>query len=200
MIDALEQALVSAYKRNYDKAQNVEVEFDKRKGDIKVYSVKEVVNNVFDSRLEVSLEDALEINKAYEVGDTIRFEVTPRDFGRIAAQTAKQVIMQRVREEERQMIYDQYSKYENEIVSGEVERHDSRYIYVNLGNVEAVLSKKTKYRVKFTNHMIGSKFTSTKLLIHRLIIMSRKLKIKMVRSGVRIEDHKFTLAVLTQIY
>lgn len=142
VIDALEQALVSAYKRNYDKAQNVEVEFDKRKGDIKVYSVKEVVNNVFDSRLEVSLEDALEINKAYEVGDTIRFEVTPRDFGRIAAQTAKQVIMQRVREEERQMIYDQYSKYENEIVSGEVERHDSRYIYVNLGNVEAVLSKK----------------------------------------------------------
>ena len=142
VIDALEQALVSAYKRNYDKAQNVEVEFDKRKSDIKVYSVKEVVNNVFDSRLEVSLEDALEINKAYEVGDTIRFEVTPRDFGRIAAQTAKQVIMQRVREEERQMIYDQYSKYENEIVSGEVERHDSRYIYVNLGNVEAVLSKK----------------------------------------------------------
>lgn len=142
VIDALEQALVSAYKRNYDKAQNVEVEFDKRKDDIKVYSVKEVVNNVFDSRLEVSLEDALEINKAYEVGDTIRFEVTPRDFGRIAAQTAKQVIMQRVREEERQMIYDQYSKYENEIVSGEVERHDSRYIYVNLGNVEAVLSKK----------------------------------------------------------
>lgn len=142
VIDALEQSLVSAYKRNYDKAQNVEVEFDKRKGDIKVYSVKEVVNNVFDSRLEVSLEDALEINKAYEVGDTIRFEVTPRDFGRIAAQTAKQVIMQRVREEERQMIYDQYSKYENEIVSGEVERHDSRYIYVNLGNVEAVLSKK----------------------------------------------------------
>lgn len=142
VIDALEQALVSAYKRNYDKAQNVEVEFDKRKGDIKVYSVKEVVNNVFDSRLEVNLEDALEINKAYEVGDTIRFEVTPRDFGRIAAQTARQVIMQRVREEERQMIYDQYSKYENEIVSGEVERHDSRYIYVNLGNVEAVLSKK----------------------------------------------------------
>ena len=142
VIDALEQALVSAYKRNYDKAQNVEVEFDKRKGDIKVYSVKEVVNNVFDSRLEVSLEDALEINKAYEVRETIRFEVTPRDFGRIAAQTAKQVIMQRVREEERQMIYDQYSKYENEIVSGEVERHDSRYIYVNLGNVEAVLSKK----------------------------------------------------------
>lgn len=200
VIDALEQALVSAYKRNYDKAQNVEVEFDKRKGDIKVYSVKEVVNNVFDSRLEVSLEDVLEINKAYEVGDTIRFEVTPRDFGRIAAQTAKQVIMQRVREEERQMIYDQYSKYENEIVSGEVERHDSRYIYVNLGNVEAVLSKKIKCQVKFTNHMIGSKSTSTKLWIHQLTTMNQKLKIKMGRNGARIVDHKFTLVVLTQIY
>lgn len=142
IIDALEQALVSAYKKNYGQAQNVKVTFDARRGDIKVYAVKEVVNEVLDSCLEVSLADALEINRAYETGDTIDFEVTPRDFGRIAAQTAKQVIMQRVREEERQMIYDQYSRYENEIMTGEVERRDSRYVYVNLGNVEAVLSKR----------------------------------------------------------
>ena len=142
VIEALENALVSAYKRNYGQAQNVEVEFDEKKGDIHVYAVKEVVNEVFDSRLEVSLKDALQLNKAYEVGDQIRFEVTPKDFGRIAAQTAKQVIMQRVREEEHKVIYNEYIKYENEIVTGEVERSDNRYIYVNLGKVEAVLSHK----------------------------------------------------------
>lgn len=125
VIEALENALVSAYKRNYGQAQNVEVEFDENKGDIHVYAVKDVVNEVFDSRLEVSLDDALQLNKAYEIGDQIRFEVTPKDFGRIAAQTAKQVIMQRVREEEHNVIYNEYIKYENEIVTGEVERRDN---------------------------------------------------------------------------
>lgn len=141
VIEALETALVSAYKRNYGQAQNVKVEFDAKKGDIHVYAVKEVVKDVFDSRLEVSLKDALQLNKAYEIGDEINFEVTPHDFGRIAAQTAKQVIMQRVREAERTNIYNQYIQYENEIVTGEVERHDNRFIYVNLGKVEAVLSR-----------------------------------------------------------
>jgi len=141
VISALEAALVSAYKRNYGQAQNVEVEFDGKKGDIHVYAVKEVVDMVFDSTLEVSLEDALEINKAYELGDKIRFEVTPKDFGRIAAQTAKQVIMQRIREAERSIVYNQFIAYENDILTGVVERQDSRYIYVSLGKIEAVLSK-----------------------------------------------------------
>lgn len=141
VIEALEAALVSAYKRNYGQAQNVEVEFDPKKGDIHVYAVKEVTKEVFDSRLEVSLKEALTINEAYEVGDKIRFEVTPKDFGRIAAQTAKQVIMQRVREAERSIIYDQYIKYENEIMQGVVERRDNRFIYVNLGKIEALLSR-----------------------------------------------------------
>lgn len=141
VISALEAALVSAYKRNYGQAQNVEVEFDTKKGDIHVYAVKEVVDMVFDSTLEVSLEDALQINKAYELGDKIRFEVTPKDFGRIAAQTAKQVIMQRIREAERSIVYNQFIAYENDILTGVVERMDSRYIYVSLGKIEAVLSK-----------------------------------------------------------
>ncbi|MDE1548778.1 transcription termination factor NusA [Jeotgalibaca caeni] len=141
VISALEAALVSAYKRNYGQAQNVEVEFDSKTGDIHIYSIKEVVDMVFDSTLEVSLEDALEINKAYEMGDKIRFEVTPRDFGRIATQTAKQVIMQRLREAERGIIYDEFIAYEDDILNGVVERQDSRYIYVNLGKIEAVLSK-----------------------------------------------------------
>lgn len=138
---ALEAALVSAYKRNYGQAQNVEVEFNTETGNIRIYSVKEVVEMVFDSTLEVGLEEALAINKAYELGDKIRFEVTPKDFGRIAAQTAKQVIMQRIREAERSIVYDEFIAYENDILNGVVERQDSRYIYVNLGKIEAVLAK-----------------------------------------------------------
>lgn len=138
---ALEAALVSAYKRNYGQAQNVEVEFNTETGNIRIYSVKEVVEMVFDSTLEVGLEEALAINKAYELGDKIRFEVTPKDFGRIAAQTAKQVIMQRIREAERSVVYDEFIAYENDILNGVVERQDSRYIYVNLGKIEAVLAK-----------------------------------------------------------
>lgn len=141
VIEALEAALVSAYKRHYGQAQNVEVEFDEKKGDIHVYAVKEVTEEVMDSQLEVSLEEALKIHKAYEIGDKIRFEVTPKDFGRIAAQTAKQVILQRVREAERTIIYNEFSEYEKDIMQGIVERQDKRYIYVNLGKIEAVLSR-----------------------------------------------------------
>ncbi|MCI1986959.1 MAG: transcription termination factor NusA [Lactobacillus sp.] len=141
VIEALEQALASAYKRNYNQAQNVEVTFDQDKGDIHVFAVKEVTEEVFDSRLEVSLKEALTINRAYEIGDEIRFEVTPKNFGRIAAQTAKQVIMQRVREAERSIVYDEYSQYEEEIMTGVVERRDNKFIYVNLGKIEAVLGK-----------------------------------------------------------
>lgn len=141
VIDALEAALVSAYKRHYGQAQNVEVEFDHKKGNIHVYAVKEVTEEVMDSQLEVSLKEALQLNGAYELGDKIRFEVTPKDFGRIAAQTAKQVILQRVREAERTIIYNEFSAYENDIMQGIVERQDNRYIYVNLGKIEAVLSR-----------------------------------------------------------
>lgn len=149
VIDALEAALVSAYKRHYGQAQNVEVEFEQKKGKIHVYAVKEVTEEVMDSQLEVSLKDALLINPAYEIGDKIRFEVTPKDFGRIAAQTAKQVILQRVREAERTIIYNEFSAYEKDIMQGIVERQDKRYIYVNLGKIEAVLSKQDQMPNEF---------------------------------------------------
>ena len=140
IVDAIKAALVAAYKKNYDQAQNVEVVFDEKKGNFRVNAVKKVVDEVQDDRLEVSFKDALEINKAYEVGDEIKFEVTPKDFGRLAAQTAKQVIMQRLREAERNHIYEEYSQYEDEIITGTVERQDNRFVYVKIGNVEAVMS------------------------------------------------------------
>ncbi len=149
VIDALEAALISAYKRHYGQSQNVEVEFDRKKGNIHVYAVKEVTEEVMDSQLEVSLKEAMTINPAYEIGDKIRFEVTPKDFGRIAAQTAKQVILQRVREAERSIIYNEFSAYEKDIMQGIVERQDSRYIYVNLGKIEAVLSKQDQMANEF---------------------------------------------------
>src|SRR5699024_8008013 len=93
IVDAITDALVAAYKKNYNQAQSVEVDFDERKGNVKVMAVKTVVDEVQDDRLEVSLKDALTINRAYEVGDEIRFEVTPKNFCKIDAQTAKQVIM-----------------------------------------------------------------------------------------------------------
>lgn len=142
VVDALEAALVSAYKRNYGTSQNVEVVFDEVNGDIKVYQVREVVEEMYDSQLEIALADAHDINKAYEIGDKIKFEVTPKDFGRIAAQTAKQVIMQRMREAERSIIYNEYIQYQDDLMTGTVERQDNRFIYINLGKVEAVLSKR----------------------------------------------------------
>ncbi|MCW6675355.1 transcription termination factor NusA [Aerococcaceae bacterium NML171108] len=137
--EALESALELAYKKNYDQAQNVEVVFDEKKGSIKVFSVKEVVETNYDSTLEISLEEALKINRAYEIGDKIKFEVTPKDFGRIATQTAKHVIMQRIREAEREIVFEEYSQYQDEILTGTVERQDARFVYVNLGRIEAVM-------------------------------------------------------------
>ncbi|MGF3072464.1 transcription termination factor NusA [Facklamia sp. P13069] len=137
--EALESALILAYKKNYDQAQNVEVVFNEETGDIKVYSVKEVVDINYDSTLEISLEEALKINRAYEIGDKIKFEVTPKDFGRIATQTAKHVVMQRIREAERDIIYDEFIVHQDEILTGIIERSDARNVYVNLGKVEAIM-------------------------------------------------------------
>ncbi|MGX7108385.1 transcription termination factor NusA [Facklamia miroungae] len=137
--EALESALILAYKKNYDQAQNVEVVFNEETGDIKVFSVKEVVDINYDSTLEISLEEALKINRAYEIGDKIKFEVTPKDFGRIATQTAKHVVMQRIREAERDIIYDEFIVHQDEILTGTIERSDARNIYVNLGKVEAIM-------------------------------------------------------------
>ena len=101
IVEAMKAALAAAYKKNYGQAENVEIDFNEKKGDFKVMALKTVVDEVQDDRVEVSLKDALAINRAYEGGDTIKFEVTPKNFGRTAAATAKQVVMQRLREAER---------------------------------------------------------------------------------------------------
>ena len=153
VIEALEQALESAYKQNYGD-KNVEVEFNATTGNITVYAVKTITDDdelvADDSNEYMSLADARKLphGQGYDVGDQIREEVTPRNFGRIAAQTAKQVVMQRLREEERKIIYDKYKTYENEIITGEVSREDQRFTYVDLGDgVEGAMG----YRDKMPN-------------------------------------------------
>lgn len=139
LIDAIEAALVSAYKRNFNQAQNVRVDLNLEGGSIRVYARKEVVDEVFDSRLEIAAPDAILINPAYELGDIVELEVTPKDFGRIAAQAAKQVVTQRVREAERGIIYSEFIDREEDIMTGIVQRQDARFIYVSLGKIEALL-------------------------------------------------------------
>lgn len=139
LIEAIEAAMISGYKRNFNSAQNVRVDINRQTGLIKVYARKTVTEEVLDARLEISLEAAREINSNYQLDDIVEIEVTPRDFGRIAAQTAKQVVTQRIREAERGLIYNAFIDKEEDIVTGILQRQDQRNIYVDLGKVEAVL-------------------------------------------------------------
>ena len=140
IIDAVKESLKSAYKRRYGQSESCVIEFDDKKGDFKVYTVREVVEEVFDSRLEISLSDALKISSAYELGDKIRFEESVAEFGRVAAQSAKQTIMEKMHRQIREVTYNEYKQHEGEIMTGTVERFDQRFIYVNLGSLEAQLS------------------------------------------------------------
>jgi transcription termination/antitermination protein NusA len=139
IIEAIEAALISAYKRNFHQAQNVRVDFNRDTGSIRVFSRKNVVEEVEDDRQEISVAEAQAINPGYELDDIVEEEVTPKDFGRIAAQTAKQVVTQRVREAERGIIFSEFIDREEDIITGIVQRQDHRYMYVSLGRVEALL-------------------------------------------------------------
>lgn len=142
LLDAIKTALISAYKRNFGITQDARVEIDEQTGAIAVYAEKEVVEEVFDPSFEVSLDEARAINEAYEIGDTIEEEVTPASFGRIAAQTAKQVVVQRIREAERGVIYEQYIDKESESMTGTVVRQERGCYYLDLGRVEGMLPMK----------------------------------------------------------
>lgn len=122
LIEAIEQALVTAYKRNFDSAENVKVVMDKETGAAHLYAVKEVVEAVEDFNLQVNLEEARTISKKLEIGDTVDIEMIPKDFGRIAAQTAKQVIIQKLREAEREIVFTEFNDRIGEIVSGLVQK------------------------------------------------------------------------------
>lgn len=140
IFEAIEAALISAYKRNFGSAQNVHVVLDRQSREINVFARKNIVEEIKDSRLEIALADAREIDVRYQLEDIIEVKVTPKDFGRIAAQTAKQVVVQRIREAERGMIYDEFSNRESDIVTGVVQRIEQKNVCVDLGKAEAILA------------------------------------------------------------
>ena len=139
LLEALEAALISAYKRNFGSLQNVSVDINRETGAIKVYARKTVVEEIEDERTEISIGEARQKDPRYELDDIVEVEVTPRDFGRIAAQTAKQVVVQRIREAERGIIFEEFSSREGDIVTGIVQRQDQKNVYIDLGKTEATL-------------------------------------------------------------
>ena len=160
LLETIEQALTSAYKKNFGSAQNVRIDMNRETGDIKVYSQRVVVDesDLYDNFLEIELSEAREINQSYELGDIIEHEVTPRDFGRIAAQTAKQIVVQKIREAEREMTYNEFLEKQDELVTGEISRTSSRdgkqIVFVQIGKGEGVLLQSEQIRGE--DYRIGS--------------------------------------------
>jgi N utilization substance protein A len=140
LVEAIEAALISAYKRNFSSSQNVRVSLSNLSGDVKVFAQKKVVEVAHNDLLEISLDDAKKINKRLEIDDIAEIEVTPKKFGRIAAQTAKQVVVQRIREAERGIIYDEFHNKEGDIVTGIIQRSERKNVIIDLGKTEAVLA------------------------------------------------------------
>lgn len=140
LLEAIEAALLSAYKRNFGSLQNARVHIDRETGEYKVFSQQVVSEQVEDPRLQISLRDAQVIDPRYELGHIVETEVTPRNFGRIAAQTAKQVVVQRIREAERNIIYEEFANREGDILTGVVQRIEQKNVFIELGKTEAILT------------------------------------------------------------
>lgn len=140
LFEAIEAALISAYKRNFSSAQNVRVVMDRTTGDIHVYARKTVVEQAKDAIAEIDLTEARKIDSEYAIDDIVETEVTPKNFGRIAAQTAKQVVVQRIREAERGIIFEEFSNRESDILNGIVQRIEQKNVYIDLGKAEAILA------------------------------------------------------------
>ena len=171
LFTTIEDALVAAYKKNYagptSSAQNVKVTIDRETGEIHVYSQKVVVEEVFDNVTEIGLEDAQEIKPTYDLDDVVDFEVTPKNFGRVAAQLAKGVVTQRIREAERSIIYGEYKEKEYDIITGTVLREDKGNVFVNIGKLETAIGpneqiprEKYKFNEKIKLYVVEVKNTS----------------------------------------
>ena len=142
LLESIRTALITAYKRNFDALENVDVKIDEQTGETHVYSIKEVMERANDDALEISLEEARKINNQLNLGDNVAVEIVPRDFGRIAAQTAKQVIIQKLRETERNMVFNEYNERKGEIVSGLIQKADKHIVVMDLGKLEGIMLAK----------------------------------------------------------
>jgi N utilization substance protein A len=146
LLEALENSLVAACKNNFGRADNIKVNINRNTGEVNVYAMKEVVETVTDQIVQVSLAQARMKDPGADIGNIVAIEVTPKNFGRIAAQKAKQVVVQKIREEERKVLYTQYSNKEKDIVTGIVQRYVGNNISINLGKVDAILTENEQVR------------------------------------------------------
>lgn len=142
IFQAIENSLISACKKNFGTSQNIKVDIDRETGEVKVFAQKEVTEDVYDAFLEISLEEAKEINPNYEYGDIVDIPIIPKDFGRISAQAAKQVVVQKFREAEREKIYNQFVVKKNEIDTGIIRKIENKNIIVSLGPIDAIIPLK----------------------------------------------------------
>ena len=142
LFETLEDAMIAAYKKNYvnSGSQNVRVNIDRETGEIKGFSLRRIVEEVMDPQDEITLEEAKEIDPRYELLDVVENEVTPANFARVAAQSAKQIVTQRIKEAERSILYNQYHEKEFDVIMGTVQRKDKGNIYIDLGKTETVLT------------------------------------------------------------
>ena len=155
LLESIETALLTAYKRNFDALDNVKVVMDPQTGATHVYSIKEVVENAKDSALEISLEEAKKVKKDASIGDSVEIEIVPRNFGRIAAQTAKQVIIQKLREAEREIIFTEFNDRKGEIVSGIIQKADKNIVVMDLGRLEGIMP--TKEQIPTETYRVNDK-------------------------------------------
>lgn len=146
LLEALENSLLAACKNNFGRSDNIKVSIDRETGQVNVYSMKEVVEEVTDTVLQISLAQAKMKEAKAELGDLVSVEVTPKNFGRIAAQKAKQVVVQKIREEERKVLFNQYITKERDVVTGIVQRYVGNNISINLGKVDAILTENEQVR------------------------------------------------------
>lgn len=143
LMESIEQALVNAYKKNYEcNDENIKIVMDKLEGKMKVYQEKTVVEDVQDDKKEISLDEAKKINSNYKVDDVVEFELLPKKFGRIAAQTAKQIITQKIREASRDMIFNEFDSKKGEIIVGQIQKVTGKAIIIDLGKIEGIMPKK----------------------------------------------------------
>ena len=142
ILEALEKALVKSYQKNYDNQENVDVVIDHETGEIGVYALKDVVEEVIDNISEISLNDAKEVDSSLKIGDTARIKLVPKNFGRVAAQTARNIVIQKIRDAQRESLFGDYLDRENELITGSIQRVDKYNIYVNLDKIEGIVPVK----------------------------------------------------------
>ena len=148
ILEALEKALIKSYQKNYDNAENVDVVVDKETGNIEVFALRTVVDEVNDNVNEISLKEANEIDKELGIGDVARIKIAPKNFGRVAAQTARNIVIQKIRDAQRDSVYGEYLDRENEMITGTIQREDKYNVYINLDKIEGVVPLKEQVAIE----------------------------------------------------